>query len=227
MIEIKELSFSYEEKTVLQNITLFVKAGERLVLLGSSGSGKSTLLRLIAGFLAPTSGEILINNSLVSKSGKILTPPHKRGISMVFQDLALWNHMNVAQNVAFPLKMQKVPQIEQMQQVSKFLEIVSLKGYEERKIDELSGGEQQRVALARALINAPKVLLMDEPLSSLDEELNIRLRQEIVSLQERLGFTLVYVTHNKEEAAAIAHRIVKIENATIQKEQRDATKNNT
>lgn len=135
--------------------------------------------------------------------------------------------MSVAQNIAFPLKMQKVPQIEQMQRVSEFLEIVSLKGYEERKIDELSGGEQQRVALARALINAPKVLLMDEPLSSLDEELNIRLRQEIVSLQERLGFTLVYVTHNKEEAAAIAHRIVKIENATIQKEQRDATKNNT
>ena len=227
MIEVKELSFCYEEKIVLQNVTLFVKAGERLVLLGNSGSGKSTLLRLIAGFIAPTSGEILINNSLVSKNGNILTPPHKRGISMVFQDLALWNHMNVAQNIAFPLKMQKVPQIEQMQRVSEFLEIVSLKGYEERKIDELSGGEQQRVALARALINAPKVLLMDEPLSSLDEELNIRLRQEIVSLQERLGFTLVYVTHNKEEAAAIAHRIVKIENATIQKEQRDATKNNT
>jgi len=218
MIEIKELSFSYEEKTVLQNITLFVKPSERLVLLGSSGSGKSTLLRLIAGLIAPTSGEIVIEKRVVSKDGKILIPPHKRGISMVFQDLALWNHMNVAQNIAFALKMKKVPKKEQMQRVSQFLEIVSLQGYEQRKIDELSGGEQQRVALARALVNAPKVLLMDEPLSSLDEELNVHLRQEIVSLQERLGFTLVYVTHNKEEAATIAHRIVKIENKTIQKE---------
>lgn len=223
MIEIKELSFSYEEKSVLQNITLFVKAGERLVLLGSSGSGKSTLLRLIAGFIAPTSGEIVIEQKVVSKDRKILTPPYKRGISMVFQDLALWNHMNVAQNIAFPLKMQKVPQKEQMQRVSEFLEIVSLKGYEQRSIDELSGGEQQRVALARALVNAPKILLMDEPLSSLDEELNVHLRKEIISLQKRLGFTLVYVTHNKEEAAAIAHKIVKIENKTIQKEHTDAT----
>jgi len=215
MIKIRNLSFMYENKTILNKIDLTVKPNERLVLLGSSGSGKSTLLKLIAGFIAPDSGEIVIDSKIVSKEGSVIVPPHQRGISMVFQDLALWPHMNVGENIAFGLKMHKVPQKERADKVKAFLELVGLPGYEKKKTEALSGGEQQRVALARALVLSPKVVLMDEPLSSLDEALNIRLRQEIVALQAKLGFTLVYVTHNREEAAEIAQRIVKLEEGRI------------
>ncbi|AKF25140.1 iron ABC transporter ATP-binding protein [Sulfurovum lithotrophicum] len=215
MIKIRNLSFMYENRTILNKIDLSVKANERLVLLGSSGSGKSTLLKLIAGFIAPDSGDIVIGSKVVSKEGSVIVPPHRRAISMVFQDLALWPHMNVGENIAFGLKMHKVPPKERAEKVKAFLALVGLPAYEKKKTEALSGGEQQRVALARALVLSPKVVLMDEPLSSLDEALNIRLRQEIITLQEKLGFTLVYVTHNREEGQQIAQRIVEIQNGRI------------
>ncbi|WP_198407649.1 ABC transporter ATP-binding protein [Sulfurovum sp. NBC37-1] len=205
----------YEDKNVLNDLDLLVRPKERLVLLGSSGSGKSTLLKLIAGFIAPDSGEIVIDLKIVSKEGSVIVPPHQRGISMVFQDLALWPHMSVGENIAFGLKMHKVPIKERGEKVKAFLALVGLPGYENKKTEALSGGEQQRVALARALVLSPKVVLMDEPLSSLDEDLNRRLRKEIIDLQEKLGFTLVYVTHNREEATEIASRIIKIQDGKI------------
>jgi len=215
MIKLKQLTFSYEDKTILDVIDLDVKAGERLVLLGGSGSGKTTLLRLIAGFIAPSSGEIEIDAKLVSKEGRVIVPPYQRNVTMVFQDLALWPHMSVGENIAFGLKMHKVPVKEREEKVRSFLTLVGLPGYEDKSVEALSGGEQQRVALARALVLSPQVVLMDEPLSSLDEALNQRLRKEIVTLQEKLGFTLVYVTHNSAEAEEIADRIVEISNGRI------------
>lgn len=215
MIICRNLSLHFDGKHILNELDLEISDGERLVVLGVSGSGKSSLLRLIAGLIAPTSGEILIDNALASESGKVLIPPHKRGVSMVFQDLALWPHMNVAENIAFALKMHKVPKKERIRKVEEMLKLVGLEGYGKRHIDQLSGGEQQRVALARALVLSPKTVLMDEPLSSLDRTLNRHLRKEIVRLQKLFGFTLVYVTHSEEEAAEIGTRIISIENGSV------------
>lgn len=215
MIICRNLSLHFDGKHVLNELDLEISDGERLVVLGVSGSGKSSLLRLIAGLIAPTSGEILIDNALASESGKVLIPPHKRGVSMVFQDLALWPHMNVAENIAFALKMHKVPKKERIRKVEEMLKLVGLEGYGKRHIDQLSGGEQQRVALARALVLSPKTVLMDEPLSSLDRTLNRHLRKEIVRLQKLFGFTLLYVTHSEEEAAEIGTRIISIENGSV------------
>ncbi len=203
MISLQKVSVIYEEKTVLKEINMQIPKKERLVILGASGSGKSTLLRVIAGFIAPMRGEVLIEGKVVSKDGQIIVPPHQRDVAMVFQDLALWSHMNVYENIAFGLKIKKVPSKERKVKVTQMLSLVGLSGHENKRIDQLSGGEQQRVALARALILSPKIVLMDEPLSSLDQALNQRLRKEIVRLQEKFGFTLVYVTHNEEEAREI------------------------
>ena len=213
MIELRNLSFSYEDNIILKDINLAVSNNERLVLLGSSGSGKTSLLRLIAGFIAPASGEILIDGDIVSKEGKLIVPPDKREVAMVFQDLALWPHMNVYENVAFGLKIRKVPKNIREEKVKEMLSLVGLSGYGKRRIEELSGGQQQRIALARALILSPKVLLMDEPLSSLDNTLNKKLRKEIIRLQKKFGFTLVYVTHNEEEAEEIGTRIITLDNS--------------
>jgi ABC-type Fe3+/spermidine/putrescine transport system ATPase subunit len=152
-------------------------------------------------------GKVLIEGKVVSKDGQIIVPPHQRDVAMVFQDLALWSHMNVYENIAFGLKIKKVPSKERKVKVTQMLSLVGLSGHENKRIDQLSGGEQQRVALARALILSPKIVLMDEPLSSLDQALNQRLRKEIVRLQEKFGFTLVYVTHNEEEAREISTEI--------------------
>jgi len=207
LIELKDVSLKYKNQEIIKDLNLHIKEGERLVIFGASGSGKTTLLRLIAGFEAPTNGEIRIDNKTVSHNGKVLIPPHLREISMVFQDLALWVHMNVKENISFGLKIKKVKKNEIDKRVKEMLALVGLNGFEEKQIEELSGGEQQRVALARALILSPKIVLMDEPLSSLNQELNIRLRDEIVSLQEKFWFTLVYVTHNEDEAKAIASKV--------------------
>ena len=204
MIEFVSVSKCLDEKRVLNAFSLHVKAKERLVILGASGSGKTTLLRLIAGFEAPSSGEILLDGVVVSRAYSILTPPEKREVGMVFQDMALWPHMSVGENIAFGLKMQGVRKKERSEKVVEMLALVGLEGFEKRSVGALSGGQMQRVALARSLVLSPKILLMDEPLSSLDEKLNIHLRGAIVRLQEALGFTLVYVTHNRAEAEAIA-----------------------
>ena len=211
MIELKNVTFNTKDKIILKDINLTVPSSERLVILGSSGSGKTTLLRLIAGFNSPASGEILIDGNIVSQEGKLIVPPDKREVAMVFQDLALWPHMNVYENIAFGLKIRKIPKNIREEKVREMLSLVSLAGYEKRRIEELSGGQQQRIALARALILSPKVLLMDEPLSSLDKTLNKKLRKEIIRLQEKFGFALVYVTHNEEEAEEIGTRIITLD----------------
>jgi len=211
MIELRNVSLSYEKNIILKDINLTVLDGERLVILGSAGSGKTSLLRLIAGFNTPASGEILIDGNIVSREGKLIVPPDKREVSMVFQDLALWPHMNVYENIALGLKIRKIPRHIREEKVREMLSVVSLSGYEKRNIEQLSGGQQQRIALARALILSPKVLLMDEPLSSLDRTLNKKLRKEIIRLQEKFGFTLVYVTHNEEEAEEIGSRIITLD----------------
>ena len=207
MINLKNILLEVNGSIIIKDLNLKIEDGERLVILGSSGSGKTTLLRLIAGFIAPTSGIIEINNRVVSKDNEILVQPHLRDIGMVFQDLALWTHMNVKENISFGLKIKKIPKKEIDKKVQKILSLVDLNGFEKKRIEELSGGEQQRVALARALILSPKILLMDEPLSSLNKELNIYLRKKIVELQEKLNFTLIYVTHNEDEAKEIALRL--------------------
>jgi ABC-type Fe3+/spermidine/putrescine transport system ATPase subunit len=208
LIKLKDVSLTYKNNIIIKNLNLHIEKGERLVILGASGSGKTTLLRLIAGFTAPTFGEIEIDNKIVSKDKEILVPPHLRGIGMVFQDLALWPHMNVKENISFGLKINKTPKKEIEKKVKEMLSLVGLDRFENKKIDELSGGEQQRVALARSLIVLPKILLMDEPLSSLNRELNIKLSKEILTLQEKFGFTLIYVTHNEDEAKKIASKMI-------------------
>ena len=208
IIALESVSKFYDGEIALDSCSLEIDEGERMVILGPSGCGKTTILRLIAGFIAPEVGRIWLGKVEVSKNNKILVPPEKRNIGMVFQDLALWPHLSVYGNIAFGLKVRGVPKHERNRRVREILELVGLPGFERRKPSELSGGQQQRVALARALVLEPKVLLMDEPLSNLDLELNMRLRKEVVRLQEKLGFTLLYVTHDREEAFSIAQTVV-------------------
>ena len=215
MLEIKNLCFSYGENEILKDINLRVKKGERVILLGGSGSGKSTLLHLIAGFIAPSQGTIMIEGKVASSKDTIDMPPHKRGISMIFQDLALWPHMSVGENIEFGLKMQKMPKKQRDTKVEEYLKLVDLEGFENRAISQLSGGQMQRVAIARSLITSPKILLLDEPLSSLDEDLNKRLREMIVTLQSTLGFALIYVTHNQAEAREVATRTISLKETKI------------
>ena len=210
MIELKNITLTQNQKTIFKDFNLSIKQKERLVILGSSGSGKSTLLRLIAGFISPQKGSVVINGICMSQDSKILIPPHKRSLSMMFQDLALWPHLNVEGNIEYGLKIHKIAKKERQEKVKEMLALVQMQGYEKRDTQTLSGGEQQRVALARALVLSPKILLMDEPLSSLDVTLNQALRKQIVQLQEKLGFTLVYVTHNQEEAREVAMRVLEL-----------------
>ena len=206
MIVLKNISYRVENRPLFEDFNLQVTPKERLVILAPSGAGKSTLLRLIAGFVLPQNGEIILDGQTVSQDGKIFVEPHQRGVGMLFQDLALWPHLDVGGNIAFGLKIQKMKREARQKKVEEMLAMVGLQGYESRKVNTLSGGEQQRVALARALALSPKIMLMDEPLSSLDAERNKALRKEIVRLQEEMGFTLIYVTHSQEEADEIGTR---------------------
>ena len=208
MINFEKVVLGYDTHPIIEIPRLQITSGERVVIVGSSGSGKSTLLRAVAGFDTPLEGSISLHGEYVSKAGSILVPPYRRGLGMVFQDLALWPHMDVAENITFGLKMQGIPKAQRAKLLNEMLQMIGLTGYASRTIDTLSGGEQQRIALARALITEPKILLMDEPLSSLDSQRNRQLREEIARLQTRLGFTLLYVTHNNEEAHAVATRIL-------------------
>ncbi len=206
----------YNGERALDNVSLEIEEGERIVILGPSGCGKTTILRLIAGFIAPDTGAISIAGELVSRDGRIFTPPERRNLGMVFQDLALWPHLSVKGNIEFGLKARGIPREERKRKIREVLDLVGMAGYADRKPAELSGGQQQRVALARALVLEPRALLMDEPLSSLDLELNIRLRKEILRLQEKLGFTMVYVTHDRDEAADMATRVVSMKQGRIE-----------
>jgi len=216
IVDINSVSKMYNGTKALDNVSLEIAEGERIVILGPSGCGKTTVLRLIAGFVAPDSGSISIGGELVSKNGCIIKPPEQRNLGMVFQDLALWPHLSVKGNIEFGLKARGLPKIERDRRIRDMLDLVGMIGYADRRPAELSGGQQQRVALARALVLEPKVLLMDEPLSSLDLELNIRLRKEILRLQEKLEFTTVYVTHDRDEAFDIATRVVSMNQGRIE-----------
>lgn len=201
-LEIVDLTKKYGNFTAVDNISLEIKEGEFLTFLGGSGSGKSTTLLAIAGFLEPTDGEILLSgNSIINR------PPHKRNIGMVFQQYSLFPHMSIFDNVAFPLKMRKVNKQEIKRRVKEMLELVELEQFSSRKPSQLSGGQQQRVALARALVFEPNILLMDEPLAALDKKLRETMQLEIRRLHERLGLTIVYVTHDQEEALKLSDRI--------------------
>ena len=208
IIKIEGVSKSYDTHTVLNDLNLSIQRGECFTLLGPSGCGKTVLLRLIAGFEQPESGSITLNDVVVADAKtKAFVQPDKRGMGVVFQDYAVWPHMTVFENVAYPLKMSKVDKKEIETRVMEMLALVGMKGLEQRKPSELSGGQQQRVALARALVGKPSVLLLDEPLSNLDANLREEMRFEIKELQQQLGVTVLYVTHDQEIALALADRV--------------------
>jgi len=216
LIIFDSVSKIYSGKTVLHNFSLCVERKERMAILGPSGCGKTTVLRLLAGFIAPDTGTISIEGQTVANNGEILVPPEQRHIGMVFQDLALWPHLNVEGNLEFGLKAQRIPKSERTQRINEILELVEMDTYRRARPAELSGGQQQRVALARALVLRPRALLMDEPLSNLDEELNQFLRGELLRLHAQLAFTLLYVTHDHAEATEIGTRIVRMRNGRLE-----------
>jgi putative spermidine/putrescine transport system ATP-binding protein len=201
-IRLRGISKSYGRTIVLDDIGFDVAAGEFLTLLGPSGSGKSTLLMIVAGFVRPEAGSILVDGREF-----VDLPPHRRGMGVVFQNYALFPHMTVAQNVAFPLRYRKLREVEMAQRVREALAMVRLDGYERRRIDELSGGQRQRVALARAIVFEPTILLMDEPLSALDKKLREQMQVELRQLQRKLGITTIYVTHDQREALTLSDRV--------------------
>ncbi|WP_186190993.1 ABC transporter ATP-binding protein [Burkholderia gladioli] len=208
-IRLRGLRQRFAAHTVLDGIDLDVPAGTTLALLGPSGCGKSTLLKLLAGLLQPDEGAVQFGDQIVAEPGHCL-PPEARELGMVFQDYALWPHLTVAGNVAFPLEMRRVPRAERAAAVAQALERVGLGGLGARRPSALSGGQQQRVALARAIVARPRVLLFDEPLSNLDPPLRASLALEIRELLAQLGTTAVYVTHDRAEADTLAHRIVEL-----------------
>jgi spermidine/putrescine transport system ATP-binding protein len=203
LIEIKQICKSYDAGPVLDSISFSVNAGEFLTLLGPSGCGKTTLLRMISGFEQPTAGEIFINDQCVNH-----LPPQKRDVHTVFQSYALFPHLSVYENVAFALHCKRVPKEEIEQRVIESLQLVQLQSFAMRSIKQLSGGQQQRVAIARAIVSRPQVLLLDEPLSSLDYRLRKAMQYELKQLQKTLNMTFIFVTHDQEEALSMSDRIV-------------------
>jgi iron(III) transport system ATP-binding protein len=194
----------------VDGVSLEAAAGEALVILGPSGCGKTTLLRLISGLEVPDAGEIWLDGRKVAGARRSIVPPHQRGIGFVFQDLALWPHLTVRRNLEFVLQSAKVPRAEQISRTRDILGLLRIEQLDARYPHELSGGEQQRVALARALVARPRVLLLDEPLSSLDPDLRTALRNELARLQRALGVTMVYVTHDREDAAVLADGVIEM-----------------
>jgi iron(III) transport system ATP-binding protein len=215
ILELKKVSKDYSGRQAVKDLSIEVAQGERIVILGPSGCGKTTVLRLLAGFIAPDTGSIVINGETVAANGKNFKEPEERNLGMVFQDLALWPHLTVIGNLEFGLKAKGIPVKERERRINEILKLIRMEEYIHARPANLSGGQQQRVALARALVMYPKILLMDEPLSSLDFELNIQLRKEILRIQQQIGFTLVYVTHNLEEAFDIATYVVVMKNGHI------------
>jgi len=202
LVSLRNLNKYYGDFAAVDNISLDIKDGEFLTFLGSSGSGKSTTLSMLAGFETPSSGEILVNGqSLVN------VPPHKRDIGMVFQRYSLFPHLSVRDNIAFPLTIRKLAAAERERRVDAMLKLVQLEQFAHRRPSQLSGGQQQRVAIARALVYEPRILLMDEPLGALDKKLREDLQDELRQLHRRLGITIVYVTHDQEEAMRLSQRI--------------------
>jgi iron(III) transport system ATP-binding protein len=217
ILEIDNVFKSYSKVVAVNGVSLNIEKGERVVILGPSGCGKTTILSMVAGFIHPDKGRIAIDGFAVANNGKCLVEPENRQVGMVFQDLALWPHMNVYENLAFGLKAKKVSKKERRGRIDEILEKVQMTPFRNAYPGDLSGGQQQRIALARALVMQPKILLMDEPLSSLDIDLNLLLRREIVRLQEEFGITMLYVTHDRDEAFSLATRIVVMGRGKIKK----------
>ena len=227
LIRLKDCVMAYDDGVVLDHINLYINDKEFLTLLGPSGCGKTTTLRIIGGFLTPTSGDVLFDGVRINH-----VPPHKREVNTVFQKYALFPHLNVYENVAFGLRLGKtvtnvvngkstakkvkIPEKQIHQRVMEMLEIVNLKGFEKRSISALSGGQQQRVAIARALVNQPKVLLLDEPLGALDMRLRKDMQNELKRIQQEMGITFIYVTHDQEEALAMSDTVVVMDGGRIQ-----------
>ncbi len=225
LIRLRNLCMVYDDEPVLNDINLYINDKEFLTLLGPSGCGKTTTLRIIGGFATPTSGDVLFDGVRIND-----VPPYQRQINTVFQKYALFPHLNVYENIAFGLRMQrrpdpndptgkrkvKIPEAEIDQRVMEMLEVISLKGFEHRKPDALSGGQQQRVAIARALVNRPKVLLLDEPLGALDLKLRKDMQIELKRIQQQVGITFIYVTHDQEEALTMSDTIVVMDKGSIQ-----------
>ena len=199
----------------IENVSVQLASGDAVVILGPSGCGKTTLLRLIAGLETPDSGEISLSGTKVAGRGRSMVPPHQRGIGFVFQDLALWPHLTVWKNLEFVLGSVKTARADRAERIHQALNLVRIEPLSARYPHELSGGEQQRVALARALVGRPRLLLLDEPLSSLDPELRKTLRAELTRLQRDLGVTMVYVTHDRDDAAALADDVVEMRRGRI------------
>ena len=201
-LEIRDMTKRYDNGDGVEHINLKIYEGEIVTMLGPSGCGKSTILRTIGGFLDVTSGDILIDNQSI-----VAMPPEKRPTAMVFQSYNLWTHMTVYENLAFGLKLRKVPKDEIKASIEKHLAMVSMSGVEKKYPGQLSGGQQQRIAIARSLMLKPSVLLLDEPFSALDAKIRQQMREELKKIQEELGITVVFVTHDQEEAMALSHRI--------------------
>ncbi len=211
LIRLRDLCMAFDDESVLDHINLYINDKEFLTLLGPSGCGKTTTLRIIGGFTTPTSGDVLFDGVRIND-----VPPYQRQINTVFQKYALFPHLNVFENIAFGLRMQKLPEAEIKQRVMEMLETVSLKGFEHRRPEALSGGQQQRVAIARALVNRPKVLLLDEPLAALDLKLRKDMQIELKRIQQQVGITFIYVTHDQEEALTMSDTIVVMDKGSIQ-----------
>jgi putative spermidine/putrescine transport system ATP-binding protein len=210
-ISMRGITKRYGSVSVLSDLDLDVAPGEFLTLLGPSGSGKTTLLMILAGFVRANAGSVKVGGEEI-----IAMPPHRRNIGMVFQNYALFPHMNVFQNIAFPLKQRRIPAAETKARVEKALDLVQLGGLADRRVDQLSGGQRQRVALARAIVFEPRIVLMDEPLSALDKSLREHMQIELRTLHRRLGMTTVYVTHDQREAITMSDRIAVMNNGRIE-----------
>ncbi|MGL5327833.1 MAG: spermidine/putrescine ABC transporter ATP-binding protein [Peptostreptococcaceae bacterium] len=211
IISLQGISKTYEDNTVLDGLNLDIKKNEFLTLLGPSGCGKTTTLKIIAGFEYADSGKVLFENNDMNN-----IPPYERPVNTVFQKYALFPHMNIYENIAFGLKIKKMPKAEIDKKVKEMLKLVALEGFESRNIDSLSGGQQQRIAIARALVNEPKVLLLDEPLGALDLKLRQEMQTELKKIQQKLGITFIFVTHDQEEALTLSDTIVVMNKGKIQ-----------
>ncbi len=211
IISLENISVAFDGETILDKISLDIQDGEFITLLGPSGCGKTTTLRILGGFVEPMDGRVYFDSKCING-----LPPHKRRVSTIFQRYALFPHLNVYENIAFGLRVRKVPEAELCDRVEEALALVNLRGFEKRKIASLSGGQQQRVAIARAVVTRPKVLLLDEPLAALDLKLRKDMQVELKNIQQSLGITFVFVTHDQEEALSMSDRVVVMDGGKIQ-----------
>ena len=211
LIRLSDCRMVFDDEVVLNSINLYINDKEFLTLLGPSGCGKTTTLRIIGGFQKPTSGDVFFDGVRIND-----VPPHRRQVNTVFQKYALFTHMNLFENVAFGLRIAKVPEKEIERRVNEALELVNLPGYGKRSVDSLSGGQQQRIAIARAIVNRPQVLLLDEPLGALDLKLRKDMQIELKKIQQQVGITFVYVTHDQEEALTMSDTVVVMDKGNIQ-----------